>query len=376
MANPGHTTNEAGNTGTLTIAVKGLDPRRDVDGFVVTIHPEGASCADAPLETFSSSLQWGNLPDGSAPDGTADARLVADGVVILEPGTYLACAQPVTESGDASAECAPVEQTFGIVEGSTIELVLVSQCAASAPGGVGLSTILNSPPLVMNLEVAPSRFVETCQETRLEVTAEDPEGDAIAFDWQMSDNPDEASFDFEVGESPGQANFQAYSAGQYLARVQVTDSLGGSTALEVPLFVTLGDPRCSEAPPITVRATSVTAPWVPENALDPARRTYWMSDINSGNEEWVELTYGEGFVATSVQIILGNGRDGAWPTVQGSMDGKSWDELASVHAYSYPLDEHNLRHIAFDFENTKAYRYYRYHSHPSVYVLLQYLNFQ
>jgi hypothetical protein len=112
---------------------------------------------------------------------------------------------------------------------------------------------------------------------------------------------------------------------------------------------------------------------VAENVLSAEERTYWMSETNTGNEEWVELVYSQAFVATSVTIVLNNGRQGSNPTLQGSHDGLNWVELTKINSFEFPNDDRNFRHVDITFDNDQAFKHYRYHSDSTVYVLLEYI---
>ena len=126
---------------------------------------------------------------------------------------------------------------------------------------------------------------------------------------------------------------------------------------------------------VNVRASSSNAGWVAENVLDPTHRTYWMSNVNSGVPEWVELEYDRAFAAKNVTIVLNNGRQGSYPEIQGSNDGVTWTSLSTFNAFDYPNDDQNFRHINFNIDNNQAYSHYRYHSDPTVYVLLNFIQF-
>jgi hypothetical protein len=129
-------------------------------------------------------------------------------------------------------------------------------------------------------------------------------------------------------------------------------------------------------PPVSAcKASSETPPWVARSVTDPAPRTYWMSAINAGKDEWVEITYAEPWIARHASIVLNNGRQGTNPVLEGSNDGKTWTRLAGVNAFDYPNDADNFRHVEVDFGNGTAYRMYRYFSGPTVYVLLNLLKF-
>lgn len=124
--------------------------------------------------------------------------------------------------------------------------------------------------------------------------------------------------------------------------------------------------------PILVTASSYVSPWIPSNVTNPAPVTYWMSAIDSGNPEWVELQFNTAITINYLTIVLNNGRQGTNPVVQGSSDGRTWTTLVSIDAFAFPNDEDNFRHIEIRSSTSWLYTYYRYYSDPSPYVLLNY----
>ncbi|SFD63395.1 discoidin domain-containing protein [Pseudoalteromonas denitrificans] len=122
-------------------------------------------------------------------------------------------------------------------------------------------------------------------------------------------------------------------------------------------------------------ASSNNAGWIAQNIVDSTSQTYWMSEINSGNQEWIELKYDKAFAANHVSIVLNNGRQGNTPKIQASTDGEHWVDLATINIFEHPNDEDNFRHISFYFDNNQMYQHYRYVSDPTVFLLLNYLEF-
>ena len=54
---------------------------------------------------------------------------------------------------------------------------------------------------------------------------------------------------------------------------------------------------------------------------------------------------------------------------------KKWVKLVKVNAFDFPNDSRNFRHIELKFNNDNKYKHYRYHSDPTVYVLIEYWEF-
>jgi len=125
---------------------------------------------------------------------------------------------------------------------------------------------------------------------------------------------------------------------------------------------------------VSVQASSQSGNWNPENLLNPADSTFWMSAVTSDQDEWVRFEFAEPTVFGSAEIRLGNGRQGSSPKIQGSNDAVSWDDLAEVEPWSWPIDSDNFRMGVVDLpESAPTYKYFRYHSGPTVYVLLNHI---
>ncbi len=154
---------------------------------------------------------------------------------MLAAGQYTVCATPLTASGAPSAECAPTSTLVFIAEGATTEISMVSQCKGSSNGAVDAVTILNSPPVIDNLIVAPSKFITLCESARLTVEASDPDGDALSFLWQLLGT--------NMSSTNQSINFRSLDLGTFQLRVTVTDIFGAKTSLTFPIHVS----RCADA---------------------------------------------------------------------------------------------------------------------------------
>ena len=125
--------------GRVALAVTLPGEERDVSSFAVTIHAGGSTCSGPSLEALELPLALDGTPGAALPAGAEASRPFADGIVVLAAGTYLACAQPQQAAGVASQQCALAERSFTVEAGSTVDVLLVSQCqgtptGAAAPG--------------------------------------------------------------------------------------------------------------------------------------------------------------------------------------------------------------------------------------------------
>ena len=129
----------------------------------------------------------------------------------------------------------------------------------------------------------------------------------------------------------------------------------------------------SRTPNKTITYNSMLAPGNIDNA-DP--KSWWVSELGSGNEEWLQVSYQLPFVADRVEIVVKKSNQGKAVSLQGSLDGKNWTVIKylSLNEYSNKLiDEQGFRHLEVILNDQKAFQYYRYHSKPTSFVWLQYL---
>jgi hypothetical protein len=119
-----------------------------------------------------------------------------------------------------------------VVAEQTSEVLLVSQCRGQPNGGLDVVVALNDPPRITGLDIAPSKFVTTCQSATVTVTATDPDGDAITYDWAVLSGPD----GFSLHASGATATFSG-PAGDYLLDVVARDAHAASTMLTFPIHV-------------------------------------------------------------------------------------------------------------------------------------------
>jgi hypothetical protein len=112
---------------------------------------------------------------------------------------------------------------------------MVSQCKGAVTGAADGITILNTPPVITNLIITPSKFITTCQVARLSVEANDPDGDALSFLWQLLGT--------NMSSTNQSINFQSVIPVTSQLRITVSDPFGAKTSLTFPMHAS----RCPDS---------------------------------------------------------------------------------------------------------------------------------
>ena len=159
----------------------------------------------------------------------------ADGLFVLPAGSYLACALPLDAASAPSAECAPASASVVAVGGATTEIVLTSQCDGDANGGIDVVAMLNDPPSIDDLDIAPSKFIRLCEQADITLTASDIDGDPISYSWAVTGAP--AMSNPSLTAMADQATFSTDAPGDYEVTVTVTDAHTATASLSFPIHV-------------------------------------------------------------------------------------------------------------------------------------------
>ena len=176
---------EENRVGSLRAAITSASPH-DVAAVRYKVVDAYASCADAAVAETVSALETEPLTSTIGPPGQGAAHRFADALFVLASGSYRVCAFPLTADGSPSADCGVAEQVASVSSGATNEIVLVSQCGGDATGGLDAVTVLNDPPTITEVAIAPSKFVGTCEDTVLTASASDPDGDDVSYSWSLN----------------------------------------------------------------------------------------------------------------------------------------------------------------------------------------------
>lgn len=215
--------------GTLHAAIEVSDVDNGVTAIRFDVVAVEDACDSQPIASDVVELEGEALASPLAESG---AHAFADGLFVLEPGEYRVCATPLA-GDEASAVCGSTDGTTSVEAEETTELVLTSQCTAAGNGALDVVVALNSPPVVTDLVLSPSKFITNCETLTLTATASDPNADTLAYAWSITAGPDGAS----LTATDSTATFSG-PPGSYTLRLEVVDDVGGNGQLTFPVYVT------------------------------------------------------------------------------------------------------------------------------------------
>jgi hypothetical protein len=222
-------------TGRLSLKCVGGTSTHDVTGVAFVVVGAEGSCADTPIaSTTTPTLESESIPASLLPSGGGSAHPFADGLFVLAPGDYRVCATPLTDAGP-SADCGPADVLVNVKPELTTEVVLMSQCKGDPNGGLDVVLGLNAPPTINTLNVAPSKFITVCEKATITVGATDANGDTMTYSGTILSGPPGTPGSLSFAANVG--TFTPGSPGDYQVKVTVTDAVGGSTSLQLPIHV-------------------------------------------------------------------------------------------------------------------------------------------
>ncbi|NQZ12357.1 MAG: discoidin domain-containing protein [Algicola sp.] len=137
-----------------------------------------------------------------------------------------------------------------------------------------------------------------------------------------------------------------------------------------------GTPCENRLEPVSSSASSYRL--AAQNIASPEPNSWWVSELASGDEQWISIQYNESFVAKRANLVVKSRYQGKDPTLQGSNDGQVWIPIVKLNPSGYPgesTDEQGFRQLELSLDHGVAYSHYRYHSSPSSFVWLQFLSF-
>ena len=104
-------------------------------------------------------------------------------------------------------------------------------------------------------------------------------------------------------------------------------------------------------------------------------RGVWVSDSNTGNEEWIQYDMGSEVLFTSMFCIFSNGRDGT-ARIEVTNDETQWTIIHNFDSSKYNNSTTGNRKIyQANLLCSDPYRYIRLISKPTVYISYSYLQF-
>ena len=145
----------------------------DVASMRFSVMEPGTACdSGAVVAEATVDLEDEALPENLDPHGGAgDAHAFADGFFVVPAGDYTICAQPLQADGSPSAVCSLAYGSTTVFAEVTTEVILMSQCGGDPNGAVDIVGALNDSPLIDDLDILPTKFVTTCQQVEVRVSA-------------------------------------------------------------------------------------------------------------------------------------------------------------------------------------------------------------
>lgn len=230
----------------VALAAVGCSPTEDPAADVTAagslkanlVIPEGDDdVASVRLEVFDADgtvVESHTVEPGDQPvPGTDAVRRGGDVLMTLRPGDYRAVATPLDADGGPSQRCGRAAADVNVQRGRTTEIVLAMQCGDGGTGGLDVVLTLEHPPVITDLQLDPSKFVDACQPTLARVTVVDAEADTLTYAWSQLDGPAELL----LNGNGAAAWIAGDTAGTYEVEVVVTDAGGATAALSFPVHV-------------------------------------------------------------------------------------------------------------------------------------------
>ncbi|WP_437958456.1 hypothetical protein WME76_01535 [Sorangium sp. So ce119] len=230
---PAPESGEEAEVGRIRVALSTPGPTHDVSAINIRVVNAYDSCyyGEAVAEA-TVPLEEEALPADLSPSG-GENHPFADALFVLPPGDYWVCAAPEAEPGVPSSYCTTAEGYVSVFGGATVETTLVSHCTGQPNGGLDVIAALNSPPQITDLDIAESKFITTCEEATITVSASDPDGDEVSYFWYQVSGPAYAA----LSPSGATATFSTAVAGNYELGVIAYDPWGYGTSLNFPIHV-------------------------------------------------------------------------------------------------------------------------------------------
>ncbi|MFT5758707.1 MAG: hypothetical protein ACI9LM_003455 [Alteromonadaceae bacterium] len=147
----------------------------------------------------------------------------------------------------------------------------------------------------------------------------------------------------------------------------------------------INNPSCSSDNKIKVISTNTASSsnlLAPENIMKKGvigKSSWWLSDMATGEDEWLMFEYSQPFMATSMSLTLNQRNVGNEVEIQASNDAENWQTLLNITAEHYQYEEPDVQGfitLAIPLVNNKPFIFYRYFSKPSAFLWIEHLAFE
>lgn len=197
---------------------------------------------DADGFAQSCDQMWADvMVSGEWADGAAGDHYIADCFFVGPPGDWRIDSISAIDSDleDLSCCTSSFDSSVTVDESETTEVNGLIQCTTEESGALDIYVTINTPPQIIDVDISPSKFGETCSVITLTASAVDPEGDDLTYSWFVIASP--AGSDYEIDGTGEQGFFATTTLGDYTVRLVVSDESGASHSLDFPLHIVEDD---------------------------------------------------------------------------------------------------------------------------------------
>lgn len=173
----GAPTAPAGDAGTGAVSLAlGAQAPAGVSGVLAHI-----ACGDTLVERYAPLEQEG-LPDHV--DADLAGHAFADAFAVVPAGTCTVEAWAMQDEA-TPAPCTSASKTVQVAAGQTAEVLLTLVCDPQPAGGVDVAVVIDQPPVIDALVVAPGLDVPACSAVAVRAEASDPDGDPLVVTFEI-----------------------------------------------------------------------------------------------------------------------------------------------------------------------------------------------
>jgi hypothetical protein len=208
--------------GAIQLAITASDPH-DVAQFEFRVIAAGSGDCNSGTVIESSTIPLNT------------SLMIADDIFVLPADNYLVCAMPQQTGGTPSAECADASANATVVDSQSSSVMLSSNCTGGGNGAIDVTVTLEDFPLITNIDVQPSQYIEACQFATLAATLDDPGADGFnSILWSVETFPVGAVTNLGSADQLS-TTFFTDTTGEYELKLTVDDQIAGLQSLTFPM---------------------------------------------------------------------------------------------------------------------------------------------